>query len=409
VVLLEVARILNEAQIQPAVDLYLVWFGSEELWVYGSQYFVNTHQEILDHTLGALLMDSIIESVPGPILDLDGWSYSRFGDQSLAFPDYLAEKAVSRGITIDAVDDFQGITSDNGVFNGFVPQAGFASGSPQGGNAHSPYDAMEAVQGLGGLVEQVTKVALIAALETGVDLPALRIPPEPQRRALLVGSHTEVPSMTGTTLIDLDRALAWEGYDVDAIPYGQAVSAGDLEDIDIVILLPVIDYPVPGFNEQLYDEAWGDEEVKALVAYVDQGGLLVLTNSANRIQLFGQEFEANEDRRDANALAENFGVHFEDGALSSLNAMRVGEHPLMANQSRLALLGNNWVPFTMQSGETLAESGGDPVAGLVDYGTAGGQVLVLADEGILGFAGLAPSERDNFEFLRNLARYALER
>jgi hypothetical protein len=92
-----------------------------------------------------------------------------------------------------------------------------------------------------------------------------------------------------------------------------------------------------------------------------------------------------------------------------MNAMRVGEHPLMANQSRLALLGNNGVPFTMQSGQTLAESGGDPVVGLVDYGTAGGQVLVLADEGILGFAGLEPSERDNFEFLRNLARYAFGR
>jgi hypothetical protein len=409
VVLLEVARILNEAQIQPAVDLYLVWFGSEELWLYGSQYFVNTHQELLDRTIAAFLMDSITESVPSPILTLDGWSYSRFGNGQLAFPRYLAEKAALRGININEVDDFQGITSDNGVFNGFVPQAGFSFGSQQGGYAHSPYDAMEIVQGLGDLIEQVTAVALSAALETGVDLPALRIPPESGQRALIVGSHTEVPQMTATTLIDLDRALAWEGFDVDVIPYGQAVNADDLEGTDIVIVLPVIDYPVPGFNETLYDEAWSDEEIKALVAYVEQGGLLVLTNSANRIQLFGLVFDANEDRGDVNALSENFGVLFEDGTLPASNARPVGNHPLMKNQSSLILIGNNGVPFTMQNGEILAETNGKPVVGLIDYGKAGGQVLVLADEGILGFASLEPPERDNFEFLRNLARYARNR
>jgi hypothetical protein len=409
VVLLEVARILDEAQIQPAVDLYLVWFGSEELWLYGSQYFVNTHQELLDRTIAAFLMDSITESMPGPILTLDGWSYSRFGNGQLAFPRYLAEKAASRGITINEIDDFQGITSDNGVFNGFVPQAGFSFGSQQGGYAHSPYDAMEVVQGLGDLIEQVTTVALIAALETGVDLPALRVPPESGRRALIVGSHTEVPQMTATTLINLDRALAWEGFDVDVIPYGQAINADDLEDTDIVIVLPVIDYPAPGFNETLYDEAWSDEEVETLVAYVEKGGLLVLTNSANRIQLFGLVFEANEDRGDVNALSENFGVFFEDGTLPASSARPVGKHPLMMNQSSLILIGNNGVPFTMQNGETLAETSGRPVVGLIDYGKAGGQVLVLADVGILGFASLEPPERDNFEFLRNLARYARTR
>ncbi len=36
VALLEVAHILNEAQLQPAIDLYLVWFGSEEIGLYGS-------------------------------------------------------------------------------------------------------------------------------------------------------------------------------------------------------------------------------------------------------------------------------------------------------------------------------------------------------------------------------------
>jgi hypothetical protein len=73
------------------------------------------------------------------------------------------------------------------------------------------------------------------------------------------------------------------------------------------------------------------------------------------------------------------------------------------------LLVSNGVPFTMPDGVILAESAGQPVVGLVDFGQAGGQVLVLADEGLLDFAGLAPSDSDNFEFLRNLARYARER
>jgi len=35
-----------------------------------------------------------------------------------------------------------------------------------------------------------------------------------------------------------------------------------------------------------------------------------------------------------------------------------------------------------------------------------GRCLVLADVGILSFAGFAPPEGDNLPFLRDLARYA---
>ncbi len=78
----------------------------------------------------------------------------------------------------------------------------------------------------------------------------------------------------------------------------------------------------------------------------------------------------------------------------------------MARQNSLTLLANNGVRFTMESGVALAESRGTPVVGLVEYGDAGGQVLVLADVGILGYTGFAPPTRDNFQFWRNLARYA---
>jgi hypothetical protein len=140
---------------------------------------------------------------------------------------------------------------------------------------------------------------------------------------------------------------------------------------------------------------------------VGQGGLLVMANSAHRIQLFGLVLDANEDWPDLNALSEHFGIVYQEGSVSSSSARVRPEHPLMARQSSLTLIRDNGVPFSMQTGQILAEVDGTPVAALVDYGPAGGQVLALADVGILGFAGPdRPPPRDNFYFLRNLARYA---
>jgi Peptidase family M28 len=402
--LLEVARILNESRTPPPADLYLVWFGSEELGLCGSQYFVDTHQELLDRTSAAFVMDGIIVSTPSSRLQLDGWSYSRFGNSALAFPRHLAQLAASQGITIDAVEDVQGLSSDNSVFSGFVAQAGFAFGSEQGDYAHSPYDDVQTAQGLGDLMEQVTAVALIAALDTEPNLPDLRVTPQPDRRALIVASHTEVVQMTPAMLVELDRALAWEGFDVDVIPNGQAVTSADLADSDLVVLLPVIDYPSPAGDPTVYDEAWTEPEIESLVTYVEQGGLLVLTNSANRIWL-GSLLDSNEDWPDMNALSESFDVVFKEGPVSASSARIQQAHPLMEDQYGLALLGGNAVAFTMQSGDTLAAVGEDPVVGLVHWGAAGGQVLVLADVGILGLAGSAPEE-ENLTFMRNLARYA---
>jgi len=407
-VLLELARVLDQARRQPPVDLYLVWFGSEEIWLYGSQFFVNTHQELLDRTVAALLMDSIIVSTSENLLVLDGMSHSRFRDGQLTFPRYLAEKAALQNISIDEVQDYQGVASDNGVFSAFVPQAGLAFGSPQGGYAHSPYDTVERIQDLGDLMEEVASIALIAALETGGDLPDLRPFPEPDRRALIVASHTEVAHMTPATLIDFVRALAWEGFDVDVIPYGQALTAADLADAGLVVVLPVIDYASPDGDLGLYDETRAAGEVESLAAYVESGGLLVLTNSANRIQ-FGRTFDINEDWEDANALSEHFGITFEPGVLSASRAQVCSEHPLMGDRFALTLLKDNAVPFSMQTGEILAEVGGSPVVGLVDYGEAGGQVLVLADVGMLGYAGLMPPEGDNLGFYLSLASYARTR
>ena len=57
--LLEIARVINQSQARPPVDIYLVWFGGHEIGTYGSAYFAATHQELLDRTLALYQMDCL--------------------------------------------------------------------------------------------------------------------------------------------------------------------------------------------------------------------------------------------------------------------------------------------------------------------------------------------------------------
>jgi hypothetical protein len=409
-VLLEMARVLDEGTVQPPVDIYLVWFGSEEIGFCGSQHFVNTHQELLDRTLAAFLMDGFTADQPGPtILAMQESSHVRFGNAQLPFSDYLAEKAQVYQIPIETVVDSAIFSSDDGPFYGFVPHVRFAFGSNRIGMAfHSPYDTLESVQDQGEVMAQSVSMALIAALDTPQDAPDLRVTPEPERRALILATHTEVLHMTPTLLINLDRALAWEGFDVDVIPYGQSPTSDDLTDADLVWVLPVIDYPSADGDLTLYDEEWRADEIDLLATYVEQGGLLVLTNSANRL-FFGQVSDANEDWEKINALAAPFGVSYESVPFPITAARVASAHPLTEKLSGLRMIANNGLPISLQAGETLAEVGGQAALGLVDYGGAGGQVLVFSDLGSLDLYDSRHHERDNFVFLRNLARYARDR
>jgi hypothetical protein len=414
-VLLEVARVLDAAQVQPAVDVYLVWFGSEELGLYGSYHFVSTRQELLDRTLAMLQIDCLTRPLDGidAYFNLVTWSYGRLGDDRLTWPDYLAQTVDQRGVGTYAVNHY-GIESDNSAFAGFdvpnanliymdFPQMERLGGVHYAGHIHDPYDTVELAREVGDVLEQMARVALAAALETGREDPALRVAPRPDRRALFVASHTEAVHMAPTTFTDLGMALAWEGFDVDLIPYGQAVTSTDLEETDLVVVLPVVDYPSSEGDPDLYDEAWSEEEIAALEAYVAEGGLLVLTNSAHRLKYNNSVLDPNEDWSDANALAARFGVTYHSGALSSTEAQTEGESPLVEGVEALELAKANGVPFSLAEGQVLAQADGEVAAALVDHGQGGGQVLVLADVGMLGHDQGEPT---NLSFWRNLARYA---
>jgi Peptidase family M28 len=407
VAMLEVARVLDEGAVQPPADIYLVWFGSEELGFYGSEHFVNTHQDVLDRTLAAFLMDGFTADRTGPtFLALQEASHAPFGNSQLPFTDYLKEKARGFGISIGMAIDSDYMSSDDGPFYGFVPHVRFAFGSKElGERFHTPYDTIESVQDQGEVMEQIAAMALIAALETPRDAPNLRVTPASDRRAVIIATHTEPLSLTPPLLIDLDRALAWEGFDVDVVPYGQSPSPADLADVDLVLALPVVDHPSAEGDLTLYDEQWQADEIGLLVSYVEQGGFLVLTNTANSL-FRGRVFGANEDWPDANALAAPFDLRYAGEPFSSIRARVTGTHPLMGDLFDLVLTADNGLPLTMQTGQVLAEVNGEAAVGLVDYGEAGGQVLALSDLGMLNLYDPREGERDNLDFVRNLARYA---
>ena len=80
--LLEVARVLDVSQIQPAVDVYLAWFGGHEIGTYGSAYFASTHQELLDRTLAMFQMDGLGHPLDGKTSNITMFrtTYGRFGE-----------------------------------------------------------------------------------------------------------------------------------------------------------------------------------------------------------------------------------------------------------------------------------------------------------------------------------------
>ncbi len=411
--LIEVARALDRARVVPPVDLHLVWWGSHERGVYGSAQFVARHSELIDRSLAMLQMDCLGRPVDeiSNFITLEAWPYGRFGDDRLVWPDYLQEAASDHGIPTERVP-YYGLASDNSNFAAFdLPNANLIYMNPYDileihydNHLHDPYDTVELAAEVGDVFEDMAKVMLTAALQTAEGAPRLRVTPEPDRRALLVGSHTEAAHMSGASFTEFGMALAWEGIDVDAIGYGQPFTAADLEDTDLVVALPVHDYPSVEGDVSLYDEAWTEPEIDAIEDWVRSGGLLVLTNSAHRLKYVNYVYEANEDWSDVNALGERFGVRFTTGGLAGSTATASGNHPLMNGVSSLQLAEDNGVRYSATGAEVLARVAALPAVSLLTVGS--GEVLVLADLGILGAPG---GEAPNLQFWNNLAEYARTR
>jgi hypothetical protein len=418
-ILLELARVLDETGFQPGITTYLVWFGSEELFLYGSNTFANRHQDLLDRTVAMLQIDCLTRPLDGltGITTFDYWSYAHYGDASYPFGDFLQDQARQLGITSQAHDAL-GPVSDNGVFSGFdVPNANVghwvieearAGGIHNAGVIHAPYDTLERVQEQSDTLMQMAQIALHTIIALGENKPQLRTTPPNQGRAVFVGTQTEPPYIGPSALTDFAMALEQSGLDVDLMPYGAILSAEDLHDARMVVALPTIDYPCrEATNVTAYDVAWTGREVEVLQEYVEDGGLLLLVNTAHRLKYGYPPLDQNEDWADMNALAELFGITFLEGTTWGELASP-GAHPLVQDVEVISLADSNGVPFSYETGETLAEAQGDVVMALVPSGDEGGEVLVIADLGILR-ASWAEEVARNLPLWVNLAQYAKNR
>jgi hypothetical protein len=214
--------------------------------------------------------------------------------------------------------------------------------------------------------------------------------------------------MSPTLLIDFDRALAWEGFDVDVLPYGQSPTADDLEDADLVLALPVVDYPTRESGFDLYDEIWSPEEIALLVEYVEEGGFLVLTNSFNRL-FFGEVADPNEDWKKVNDLSLPFGIGYAPKSFPVTSIPITTSHPLTEYLIRLDVIIDNGVALEVEEGVILAAWKDQAALVLVDYGQEGGQVLALSDLGSLDLYDRRDDNDKNQKFLLNLARYVRDR
>lgn len=221
---------------------------------------------------------------------------------------------------------------------------------------------------------------------------------------MIVASHTEITHFSPAALMDFGMALAMEGFDVDLIPYGQTLTSTDIETADMVVVLPVADYPPAAFGEAPYDEAWTEAEIEVLVDYVAQGGQLVLTNSAHRLKYGNRPLDPNEDFIDMNALAARFDITYLEGSIPGGSIDIEEAHSLMTGVTRLETAAHNGIPFTMLEGEVVARAGGDSLIGIVEYGELGGRVIVLADLSLLASGYAGPT---NHAFWTALAAYVI--
>lgn len=413
VTLLEVARALDDARYRPPVDVVLNWFGSHERGIFGSTEFYAARSALLDRALAMLQVDCLSVTLDGldPHLFLETWTYARFGDPTPTFPQFLSTAALPAGVDVEPLP-YNGIVSDNSSSTTFdVPNANLIYFDPMtevevhyGGHLHDPYDTATLAARELNTLAAMARTAVTAVVEVGRVRPTLRVTPAPVHRAVLVASHTEAPHMAGPSFIDFGTTMAWEGYDLDVVPYGTPVTAADLEDAEVVIALPVHDYPSPVGDLGVYDEAWTTAEIDVLADYAANGGLLVLANARHRMKYLNYLYEENEDWTDAGPLGSRFGVTWTGATLPGDSADRVVSHTLLQGLADLALAPGNGVGFTTSGGLVLARAGGQPALALLTHGD--GEVLVMADLGILGSP---PGSAPNLIFFRNLARYARNR
>jgi hypothetical protein len=394
IILLEVARALNQMGIQPAVDLYLIWFGSEEIGLYGSAHFAATHQDLIDQSIGMLQIDCLISPLDGiqPNLTLVSYPYPSQRGQSPPWASWVSAVASESGQTLETrLTPY--IYSDNNVFQGFdLPNTDLiyedeaameaVGGFHYAAHVHDPYDTVDLIEAtVSGVLETMAQVVYNVVVQGEFDERPFHLTNEPHGQVVMIGTHTEAVHLSPTAWIDFGMELSQHGYDLDLIPYGQSFQLDDLDNADLVIALPVIDYETGQVISAGSSESWTAEEIQSLQSYVNNGGILMLLNSFHRLKFGNQALDENEDRLAVNQLAGSFGITFRDGIIPGGSLRIERGHELVQGVTQLVMAENNGVPFTISTGQVLVWAGGEPVIAVTQAGS--GEVIVMADVGLL--------------------------
>jgi len=386
-ILLEIAAVLNEQQIQPENDLYLAWYGSEELGIYGSLYFTTTHSDLMGKLQANVQIDCLsrpLDGLPAKITLM----FSHISPSGL-YNDPLAKYMTSRGsdLGLNLGMYYWPFASDNGSLSAFnVPNLNMIYESDQmnnysggvwvAGHFHDPYDTVNLAREMEDTYMNMAKMAMSLALipsdeTTFVDHSA-------SKKVVFLANHTESPHMTPAGYPDFSLALIDAGYQISVIPYGRTLSTDDLSGVDQVVVLPVYDYAL---EDSGYDTAWTKSEVEIVDAYAQNGGRVLVINSANRLKLYNRVLEKNEDWSDLNILTSQWGVEF-NGLGSDNDPLNVEDSGLLNGVSSINIIPENAVSFSIEKGNALAGVPADAYLAKIDVGK--GQVVILGDLSVFG-------------------------
>lgn len=386
-ILMEIASVLNEQEIQPEVDLYLAWFGSEELGLYGSSYFTTTHSDLMNR----LQADVQIDCLSHPMDGLPAYitlMFSHITGNSLAtdtFVEYLMQRGENLGLHLGTT--FEPFASDNGSLSAFnIPNVNIIYESREmnevnggvwvSGHFHDPYDTVELARKEEEVFVNMAKLAMTTALISSEQMDF--VDHSGERKVVFLANHTESPHMTPAGFPKFTQALIDAGYQVSIIPYGQQLTADHLTNTDMAIVLPVYDYsPENGAD----NTGWTSEEVKILDGYAQGGGRVLVINSGYRLKLYNRVLEENEDWSALNMLTNQWSVNFK-GRGSEYNPLNVEDRGLLEGVSTISITPLNTVSFSIESGKALAGILTDTYVAQVEVGY--GEVIILGDLSILG-------------------------
>jgi len=406
-ILMEILTILEETHIKPDVDLYLAWFGSEELGIYGSTYFTTTHSELISRLQAVVQLDCLtrpLDGLPSKVTLMVSHTPNNLYSDPLV--KYMLSKSKDHDIPVEIT--YQPFASDNGSFTAFrVPNMNIINESSQmndhpggvwaAGHLHDPYDTLTRVREMEETFLNMARLGLAAALVPYPSADFNNVSPE--KKVVFLANHTEAPQMTPAGFVAFSQALEVAGYEISVIPYGAALSSDSIASAELVVALPVYDFPIMDDQTSGYDTGWTREEAAIIDAYVRNGGKLLVVNCGARLKLVNRVMDLNEDWSDLNLLTEQWGVHFTriGARAQTINAEDRG---IMSGVSAMIVTPETAVEFETANGKVLAGMDGADYMALLEVGK--GQVLILSDMTVLGDTEEGPLHE---QLLINLANW----